>query len=131
VADLTATFGDRLEVRAGIAGAVMGVHALGGAGLLCFEPNVAPRLTAGVWDALAGEGATQEGFGTRYAILLRLNQILSRHGNPRSLKAALRVLGRDAGIPRKPYLPLPAADTAVLADELAPLDLPALERFGP
>ena len=61
-----------------------------------------------------------------YATLLRLNMVLSRYGNPRSLKAALRILGRDAGIPRKPYLPLPEADTKAMADELATL---RLERF--
>src|SRR5205814_552413 len=99
-------------------------HALGGARLLCFEPNVAPRLTVSVWDGMQEPISDQ--WTERYSTLLRLNMVLSRYGNPRSLKAALRILGRDAGIPRKPYLPLPEPDTKAMADELAVLHL---ERF--
>jgi 4-hydroxy-tetrahydrodipicolinate synthase len=122
---LKAAFGDRIAVRAGITPAVATVHALGGSGLLCFEPNVAPRLTVAVWEALERGQAG----GGDYVRLLQLNMVLSEFGNPRSLKAALRVLGRDAGIPRKPYLPLPPADAAVLASRLAELDLGAIEKF--
>ena len=69
-------------------------------GVLCFEPNVAPRLVTEVWAALEA--------GRRPAIdaLLRLNAALARGGNPRSLKAALAILGRDGGYLRAPYLPL-------------------------
>jgi 4-hydroxy-tetrahydrodipicolinate synthase len=111
----------RVAVRAGITSSIAVVHALGGAGLLCFEPNVAPRLTVGVWDALeAGDSAR---FDRELARLIRLNLVLSRFGNPRSLKAAIRILGRDAGIPRRPYLPLDAADCDVLAQELGRLEI--------
>ena len=58
-----------------------------------------------------------------------LNLVLSHFGNPRSLKAALRVLGRDAGIPRKPYLPLPEPATKSLAAQLTDLDLSRFESY--
>jgi 4-hydroxy-tetrahydrodipicolinate synthase len=122
-----ATFGEKVAVRCGITPAMTSLHALGGSGLLCFEPNVAPRLTVGVWNALADP--RRETFTEPYAVLLRLNTVLSRFGNPRSLKAALRILGRDAGIPRRPYLPLPDAACKTLADELAALRLDRFERY--
>jgi 4-hydroxy-tetrahydrodipicolinate synthase len=127
ITTLRARFGDRVELRAGIMPAIQSVRALGGDGLLCFEPNVAPRLTVDVWN---GPGRESGGwFEERFRTLMRLNAVLSHFGNPRSLKAALRVLGRDAGIPRKPYLPLPAAATKVLAAELAELQLERFDRY--
>jgi 4-hydroxy-tetrahydrodipicolinate synthase len=111
---------DRIAVRAGITASIATVHALGGAGLLIFEPNIAPELVVGVWEGLgAASGPPQ----AQLATLLRLNQVLSRFGNPRSLKAAIRALGRDAGVPRPPYLPLDPADAEVLGEELRRLGI--------
>jgi 4-hydroxy-tetrahydrodipicolinate synthase len=124
---LRTRFGERLELRAGVMTAMTSVHALGGDGLLCFEPNVAPQLTVGVWNGSGGQ--PNEGYIDQYATLLRLNAVLSHFGNPRSLKAAIRVLGRDAGVPRKPYLPLSEPSTKVLAAELAALRLDRFETY--
>jgi dihydrodipicolinate synthase/N-acetylneuraminate lyase len=42
-----------------------------------------------------------------FALLLRLNEVLARHQNPRSVKAAMQHLGLLAsGALRRPYLPL-------------------------
>ena len=127
IVQLKAEFGDRIAVRAGILPAITSVHALGGAGLLCFEPNVAPRLTVTVWNDLANPGDTEA--TARYETLLRLNLVLSHFGNPRSLKAAMRILGRDAGIPRKPYLPLPEASCKVLDTQLRELNLARFDAY--
>jgi 4-hydroxy-tetrahydrodipicolinate synthase len=107
LARLTSTFNGAVEVRAGLTAAIASVHALRGSGLLCFEPNVAPDLPSEVWQGLDDPG--DPAFNQRFGALLRLNMTLSRFGNPRSLKAALRVLGHDMGEPRRPYLPLTGA----------------------
>lgn len=117
VARLVERFGARLDVRVGMLRELVAMHQLGARGVLCFEPNVAPRLVTDVWARLeAGEPPDAER-------LLRLNRALSLGGNPRSLKAALSIIGRDGGVLRAPYLPLSQADDADLEHELRALDL--------
>ena len=55
--------------------------------------------------------------------LLRLNTALARGGNPRSLKAALAIIGRDGGDLRAPYLPLTSTQYEELEQELRALAL--------
>ena len=117
VSALVDRFGARLEVRVGMVREVVAMHALGARGVLCFDANVAPEIVRDVWDALeAGRPAGEDR-------LLQLNAALSRGGNPRSLKAALQVLGRDGGALRAPYLPLTAEDHEELARDLRALGL--------
>jgi 4-hydroxy-tetrahydrodipicolinate synthase len=118
VTDLVERFGSRLEVRVGMVREVVAMHALGARGVLCFEANVSPRAVTNVWDELeAGEPVTQ------LPHLLMLNGALSRGGNPRSLKAALEIMGRDGGALRPPYLPLTEAQYQELADAMRDLAL--------
>ncbi len=118
VARLVERFGSRLEVRVGMVREVVAMHALGARGVLCFEANVSPRAVMNVWDQLeAAEPVSQ------LQHLLALNAALSRGGNPRSLKAALEILGRDGGALRPPYLPLTEAQCEELAGALRDLAL--------
>ncbi len=50
--------------------------------------------------------------------LLALNALLSRYGNPRSIKAALAHLGLPAGSLRRPFLPLSHEDQVQLGRQL-------------
>ena len=117
VFQLVDRFGGRLEVRAGMVREIVAMHALGARGVLSFEPNVAPRVVRDAWDSL-GTGATGS-----VETLLRLNAALARGGNPRSLKAALTLIGRDGGYLRAPYLPLTPAQHDELEQELHALAL--------
>jgi 4-hydroxy-tetrahydrodipicolinate synthase len=96
-------FGARTDVRIGVTAQLAEMAAAGARGFLSFEANVAPKLVA---DACAT---------MQVDALLRLNAALARGGNPRSLKAALRLIGRDGGDLRAPYLPLDPVQTAELA----------------
>src|SRR5581483_10127288 len=106
----------RARVLTGMVALILQAHALGAAGVLCMEANVVPDLVPGIWAALeAGDLAAAE---QGYARLLALGAPIARHGNPRSLKDALRVIGRDGGFLREPYLPLPEAERADLEHSL-------------
>ena len=96
--------GDRMPISVGYIGQLITVLALGGHGGLCFEPNIAPKLTLSVVQAYreGNHGLALE----RFAHVLRLSEILMKYQNPRSLKAALRVLGLPGGHLRRPYLDL-------------------------
>jgi len=117
VFQLVDRFGERLEVRVGMVREVVAMHALGARGVLCFEPNVAPRVVRDAWDGLETRDAGS------VETLLRLNAALARGGNPRSLKAALTIIGRDGGYLRAPYLPLTPAQNDELEQELRALAL--------
>ncbi len=129
VARLVDAFGDRIEVRVGITAQVAAVHTLGARGLLCFDANVAPGLTAAVWHAL--DAADGPALARTLPQLLRCNLALSKAGNPRSLKAALEILGRDGGTLRAPYLPLTPDERAELERDLLALDLTARRSSNP
>ncbi len=53
VSRLVARFDSQVEVRVGMVREVVAMHGLGARGLLCFEPNVAPRIATEAWAALA------------------------------------------------------------------------------
>ena len=95
-----------VEVRIGLTRHLAEAEARGASGLLSFEANVAPEVVVQAC-------ATGELDG-----LLTLNAALAKGGNPRSLKAALALLGRDGGALRPPYLPLSPHQTAELARDL-------------
>ncbi len=117
VARLVERFADRLEVRVGMVREIVAMYALGARGVLCFDANVSPRVARQAWDDLdAGDAAS-------VPLLLELNSALARGGNPRSLKAALGLMGRDGGSLRAPYLPLTGGEAAELASELRRLGL--------
>ncbi len=92
---------------------------VGISGALGHEGNVAPHLCRAVCEAYhKGDHAKSlELFGR----LMRLAAVLARYGNPRAHKAALALLGRPCGDPRRPYLPVEDAarkDIARVLDEL-------------
>ena len=114
---------DRVPVHVGVVDQLLTALALGGAGALCFEAAVAPDLCTGVVGAY--RRGDLPGTSAAFERLLRLNAVLARYQNPRSVKAALRCLGLPAGELRRPYLPLAEDEVADLAAELDRLGLGA------
>ncbi len=110
--------GSRIDVRVGMIREIVAMRALGAKGVLCFEPNVAPGLVTRVWNGIRSDATTTDVDSSPMSTLLQLNSALARGGNPRSLKAALTILGRDGGLLRAPYLPLTDAQYAELGEEL-------------
>jgi dihydrodipicolinate synthase/N-acetylneuraminate lyase len=79
----------------GVISLILQAHALGAAGALCTEANVAPALVPSIWAAL--EAGDLAGAEAGYRRLLAVAAPIARYGNPRSLKEALRAIGRDWG----------------------------------
>lgn len=101
----------RVEIRTGWLHHLANVAAAGAAGVLCFEGNVVPGLPAAVWSALVeGRGDPLDLLGR----LLEVNSLLSRYGNPGSIKAVLDHLGLPAGRLRRPLRALADHDRAAL-----------------
>jgi 4-hydroxy-tetrahydrodipicolinate synthase len=89
----------------GVVGQLVDALSAGGAGTLCFEADVVPLLCADVVASFrAGDAARVD---RAFELVLRLNEVLSRHQNPRSVKAALGHLGLlEHPALRRPYLSL-------------------------
>jgi 4-hydroxy-tetrahydrodipicolinate synthase len=112
-----------VPVYVGVISQLVTALALGGAGALCFEADVAPALCLEVVRRFrAGD---VDGLRREFTRLLRLNAALSQYQNPRSVKAAMRHLGLPAGALRRPYLELEPAEVAAIAATLDELDLTA------
>jgi 4-hydroxy-tetrahydrodipicolinate synthase len=112
---LVAGLGDRVQVRTGWLHHLVNMAALGAAGVLCFDGNVAPGLLAATWTAAKGGAADLPGL---WRAVICLNALLSRFGNPGSIKAALSHLGLPAGGLRRPLLGLDGAELAELTAAL-------------
>jgi 4-hydroxy-tetrahydrodipicolinate synthase len=109
-------FSGGARVLTGMVSLILQAHALGAAGALCMEANVSPGLVPSIWAALeAGDLRWAE---AGYRRLLAVSAPIARYGNPRSLKDALRAIGRDGGFLREPYLSLPEAERQDLARSL-------------
>jgi 4-hydroxy-tetrahydrodipicolinate synthase len=121
VVALLEAIGDQTEVYVGIIAQLATALTLGGAEVLCFEADVAPGLCSAVVEAY--RAGHLDGFGTAFHRLLRLNEVLSRFQNPRSVKAAMRLVGLPAGALRRPYLELEADEVDAIAVVLAELGL--------
>ncbi|HEX7096842.1 MAG TPA: dihydrodipicolinate synthase family protein [Acidimicrobiales bacterium] len=108
-----------VDVYVGVISQLVTTLALGGAGALCYEADVAPALCLHVVQCF--RDGDVEGLRQSFDRLLRLNAVLAKYMNPRSVKSAMRHLGLPAGELRRPYLPLDAgedADIAKVLDEL-------------
>lgn len=105
----------RVPVYVGVISQLVSALEAGAAGTLCFEADLVPSLCIGVCDAVAA--GDRAGAAERFALLLRLNEVLSRYQNPRSVKAAMEHLGMiSRGALRRPYLMLDADARGAIAD---------------
>ena len=115
LSELVAGFGGRVQVRTGWLHHLVNMAAVGAAGVLCFDGNVAPGLLAATWTAAKAGSAD---LPVLWRAVISLNVLLSKYGNPGSIKAALSHLGLPAGGLRRPLLGLDETEVAELTATL-------------
>ncbi len=96
---------------------------LGIYGFHSIQQSIAPRMCSRMMAAFhSGDRQTAQALSVR---IRRLNEIIHapQRYYPRSLKPALRHLGFDVGMIRRPYMPLDEAEQARMRAELDELDL--------
>ena len=126
-------FADRLAVLVGPAPYILPGLALGAAGFLSSGPELLGGVGATLLDA-AKAAPTPALRETQYR-LTRVYETLMALGTwPAALKAGHRLIGREAGVPREPVLPLDEAGIDALAGVLrecrAPLAHPVHEALA-
>jgi 4-hydroxy-tetrahydrodipicolinate synthase len=114
LAVVLAAVGDRVPVYVGVIGQLVRALEAGARGTLCFEADLLPSLCLAVCDAFAA--GDRDRLAESFALLLRLNEVLARYQNPRSVKAAMHHVGLvSTGALRRPYLELAADEQDAIA----------------
>ena len=120
VRDIVRLCGDRVTVFAGVLGYES--FFLGAEGWVAVCSNIAPRLSAQLFEAAVDRNSPREA----RAIHERMVDLLWWVGGPRyvsATKAGLEMIGLPVGPPRPPRLPLPAEMRGELQAVLRRLDL--------
>ena len=126
VQQLSTRFGDTITIRVGMSIQSILAHAAGAKGILNFEANIAPRLTASVWQALL-DGDSDRAL-SRFGVFVQLNLLCARFGTRASSKKRAH-LGAQRWSPPPATPPLEASESADLAAGLARLELHKYEEF--
>jgi 4-hydroxy-2-oxoglutarate aldolase len=117
IADLVAGTPREFQVLAGSAGTFLPALSVGARGgilaLACVLPEACCRLYV-----LARDGRRNEALNLQQQLLGIARLIGTKYGVP-ALKAAMQVVGADAGLPRPPLMPVPDAVGRTLRDVLA------------
>lgn len=120
VRDIVRLCGERMTVFAGVLG--FESFWLGAEGWVAVCSNVAPRLSAQLFEASVDRRDLDEGT----AVHRKLLPLLPFVGGPRYVagtKAALEMMGMPMGPPRAPRLPLPERERLALRKVLAEMGL--------
>ncbi|MEU6611671.1 dihydrodipicolinate synthase family protein [Streptomyces shenzhenensis] len=108
LADLLHRMRDRFTVLAALDDLHYPAFVMGAHGALAAIPTVTPRLSVELWDAVqAGDHAKALELHER---ILTVWRAIDAPNLPATLKAALELLGRNPGLPRRPFQPATEAE---------------------
>lgn len=121
LAQLLHRVGDRFSILAALDDLHYPAFALGAHGALAAIPTVTPHLSVQLWDAVqAGDHDLARRLHER---ILTVWTAIDRPNLPATIKAALDLQGRPAGLPRKPFAAATDEDRARIAEALRTADL--------
>jgi 4-hydroxy-tetrahydrodipicolinate synthase len=116
VADLLAKLGDRLTVLAAVDDLLYPALALGAHGALAAIPTVLPRQSVQLWNAVRdGDHKLAKSLHERILVVWRA---IEAPNLPARVKEALRLQGRDGGLPRQPFSRVSAAESEIISKAL-------------
>jgi 4-hydroxy-tetrahydrodipicolinate synthase len=103
LADLLHRVRDRFTILAALDDVHYPAFVMGAHGALAAIPTVTPRLSVELWNAVqSGDHATALELHER---ILTVWRAIDAPNLPATLKAALELLGRKPGLPRRPFAP--------------------------
>ncbi len=111
-------FADKLAVMVGPAPFILPGLALGAAGFISSGPELLDGVAATLLQ-LAAKAPTPMLRETQYRMTKVYETLMSLGTWPAALKAGHRLIGREAGLPRDPVLPLDADGVSALASVLS------------
>ena len=121
IGEIIRLVGDRLSVLAGTGDLIYPTLMLGGKGAIVAVANAAPLQCSEIYEAfLRGEHEKARNIQLR---LLPLNDTLTRKYGVVACKEALAIMGKPAGVPKRPLLALSEGSRAEIRRALADLHL--------
>lgn len=120
IADTASKLGGKLDIYSGNDDQIMPIMSLGGLGVITTIGNIAPKAVSDVPHDFFG-GNIKAAIAGQLK-MIPLIRALFCETNPTPVKAALNLLGFDAGVPRLPMDEAMPATKSLLAKEMA--------RFG-
>lgn len=114
---------ERIAIMVGPSHFIMPGIALGAHGFVATSPELLGARAGGICD-LARAAPSAEAARTHYELSVLYQTLMSTGTWPSALKAALNLLGLNAGVPREPVLPLAGDDLEKLRQTMASLGLP-------
>lgn len=117
IADIAAKIGDKIDIYSGNDDQIMPILSFGGSGVISTIGNIAPSATSEIpRNFFAGNiDAAIDG----QLKMMPLIRALFSETNPTPVKAALNLLGFDAGLPRLPMDEATEATKKLLAKEMS------------
>lgn len=126
IADIAARCGNSIDIYSGNDDQIVPILSLGGKGVISVVANVAPKATHDIVRLfLDGNIAESRKIQLEY---LNLINLLFCEVNPIPVKAALNMMGLNAGPCRLPLTPLEDAHAALLKAELERLKLISVQK---
>ncbi|GAA3563553.1 4-hydroxy-tetrahydrodipicolinate synthase [Amycolatopsis ultiminotia] len=116
LADLIETVSDRISVLAAVDDLHLPAFVLGAHGALAAIPTVTPLLSVALWDAV--QSGDLQLARKLHGQILPVWRAIDGPNQPATIKEALRLQGRDAGVPRRPVSPVTAGVSARIAAAL-------------
>ncbi len=122
MAEIIRLSGDRISALSGAADMILPTLTLGGKGAIVAVANVIPETCVDLCGAFKAGEIGEAGRHQHRASFV--NKVLVRE-NPQiaAIKAALNMMGRDAGVPRRPLLPLTGEAERSVSEALRQIDL--------
>jgi 4-hydroxy-tetrahydrodipicolinate synthase len=128
VAEVLEAVDGRVEVHVGGPMHALGATALGAAGYLSSEGNLAPKLCVSLVERL--DAGDRDGAARAHEQVMEIHRVTQELGGIVGAKAALRLLGAPGGWPRPPRLPVAPERAQSLVDVLVRLGVAEDEQLG-
>jgi 4-hydroxy-tetrahydrodipicolinate synthase len=109
--------GDGINVLSGSADMVLPTLSLGGKGGIIAVANVIPETCVGLYSAY-NRGDLKEAGRLQLRTSFANKVLVREHSQIAAIKAALNLMGRPAGYPRRPLRPLPQAEEQEVREAL-------------
>lgn len=122
MAELIRLTGSKINVMSGAADMTMPALVMGGKGAILAVANVIPGLCVSLFDSVS-RGALKEA-GRSQLLISFVNKVLVReHSQVPAIKAALKLMNLQAGIPRPPLRPLSSKEEKEISEALISAEL--------
>lgn len=121
VAKIAALCGNRFSIYAGNDSEILPVLSLGGKGVISTMANIIPKETHNIVKYFT-DGNISESQNLQFKYM-NLIKYLFIETNPIPIKAAINLMGFNAGCPRLPLIPIESSNLELLSEEMAKLKL--------